>query len=88
VIRWRGELEAGLAAIPGVHVYPSDANFVLVRTPNPAKQVEQDLLAQGVAIRNVSRVGLLEGCLRISVRTPEENRRCIAALRAALAAVD
>lgn len=84
VVRWRRDLEAGLATIPGLRIYPSDANFLLVRTPNPANQVEQELLAQGVVIRNVSRAGLLDGCLRISVGTPEENLRCIAALRAAL----
>jgi histidinol-phosphate aminotransferase len=86
VVRWRRELAAGLAAVPGVRVYPSDANFVLIRTPDPADQVEQQLLAQGVVIRNVSRAGLLDRCLRISVGTPEENQRCIAALRAALGA--
>jgi histidinol-phosphate aminotransferase len=84
VVRWRGELEAGLATLSGVRVYPSDANFLLIRTPTPALQVEQRLLARGVAIKNVSRAGLLEGCLRITVGTPDENRRCIAALRAVL----
>jgi histidinol-phosphate aminotransferase len=42
------------------------------------------LLAQGVIVKNVARPGLLDGCLRITVGTPEENQRLVAALRAAL----
>jgi len=84
VVRWRRELEAGLTSIPGVRVYPSDANFLLVRTPNPAGPVQHQMLAHGVIVKNVSRLPLLDDCLRISVGTPEENQRCVAALRAAL----
>lgn len=87
VVRWRRELEAELGAIPGVHVYPSDANFLLVRTPEPAIQVEQRLLGQGVLVKNVARPGLLDRCLRITVGTPDENRRVVAALRGARAAI-
>jgi hypothetical protein len=76
--------EAELSAITGVHVYPSDANFLLVRTAHPASQVERRLLAESVIVKNVARPGLLDGCLRITVGTPEENRRLVAALRAAL----
>jgi histidinol-phosphate aminotransferase len=85
VVRWRRELEARLSAIPGVHVFPSDANFLLVRTPREASQVERRLLAASVLVKNVSRPGLLERCLRISVGTPQDNERLVAALGAALA---
>jgi histidinol-phosphate aminotransferase len=84
VVLWRRELELELRAITGLHVYPSDANFLLVRSVKPASQVEQRLVAKGVIIKNVSRPGLLDGCLRITVGTPEENQRLVAALRAAL----
>jgi histidinol-phosphate aminotransferase len=86
VVGWRQELEAELATIPGVQVFPSDANFLLVRTPDAASQVERRLLAAGVLIKNVARPGLLERCLRITVGTPHENERLVSALRAALAA--
>jgi histidinol-phosphate aminotransferase len=71
-------------SIAGLRVLPSDANLLRVRTPNWASRVEQQLLAQGVVIRNVSRAGLLDGCRRISGGTPEENQRCIAPLRVTL----
>jgi histidinol-phosphate aminotransferase len=84
VVCWRRELEAALATLPGVCVFPSDANFLLVRTAHPASQVERRLLAERVIVKNVARPGLLDRCLRITVGTPEENQRLVAALRAAL----
>ncbi len=80
----RRELEAGLRRIPGLTVFPSDANFVLVRTPGDAKRVFDRLLERGVLVRNLSRAGPLERCLRITAGTPEENETCLRALRAAV----
>jgi histidinol-phosphate aminotransferase len=82
----RRELEAGLRELPGVTVFPSDANFVLIRTPGDAKQVWERLLQRRVLVRNLSRPGPLEGCLRITAGTAEENETCLRALRAALEA--
>ncbi|HET6923877.1 MAG TPA: histidinol-phosphate transaminase [Anaeromyxobacteraceae bacterium] len=81
----RGELAAGLAAIPGLTVFPSDANFVLVRTPIDGQRAWQRLLERGVVVRNLSRPGPLANCLRVTAGTPEENQRCVDAMRAALA---
>jgi histidinol-phosphate aminotransferase len=80
----RRALEAGLAELPGLTVYPSDANFVLVRTPGDAKLVWERLLEQNVLVRNLSRPGPLQNCLRITAGTPEENSKCLEALRLAL----
>lgn len=55
-------------------VYPSDANFLLVKVDDP-KDLYRFLLADGIIVRDRSRVKLCEGALRITVGTPAENRR-------------
>ena len=80
----RRALEAGLRELPGLTVYPSDSNFVLVRTPGDAKRIWERLLERRILVRNLSRPGPLENCLRITAGTPQENEKCLEALRAAL----
>jgi histidinol-phosphate aminotransferase len=53
-------------------IYPSDANFLLVQVTDP-KAIYHYLLEQGIVVRDRSNVQLCEGCLRITVGTPEEN---------------
>lgn len=53
-------------------IYPSDANFILVKT-NDAKGIYNHLVGQGIIVRDRSKVELCEGCLRITIGTPEEN---------------
>src|ERR1700743_3324398 len=53
-------------------IYPSDANFILVKTTD-AKGIYDHLVGQGIIVRDRSKVELCEGCLRITVGTPEEN---------------
>ncbi len=77
----RQELAARLGAIAGVEVFPSDANFLLVRTSLPGGAVFAGLLARGVLVKNVSAPGPLERCVRITVGTDVENVRCVRALR-------
>ena len=81
VIELRHGLEAALRTIPGLVVYPSDANFLLLRVPADASEAARRLLQSGVLVKNVSRPGLLERCLRITVGTTSENKRCVDALR-------
>jgi histidinol-phosphate aminotransferase len=81
VVELRRALAAALREIPGLVVYPSDANFLLVRVPRDAGETFQRLLEARVLVKNVSRPGLLERCLRISVGTASENERCVRALR-------
>jgi histidinol-phosphate aminotransferase len=67
----------------GAHVYPSVTNFLLTRWQSPAEaQAVYDWLeARGMVVRNFSQHPLLPGHLRITVRTPEQNARLLAALK-------
>jgi histidinol-phosphate aminotransferase len=60
-------------------VYPSDANFLLVKMNDPVS-VYKKLLEQGIVVRDRSKVELCEGCLRITVGTAEENQTLLYAL--------
>ncbi|MDQ2808054.1 MAG: histidinol-phosphate transaminase [Chloroflexota bacterium] len=75
----RDVLAAGLAAWPGLHVYPSAANFLLVRVTAgqaAADAIYAGLRAQGILIRRYG-PGPLGGCLRISVGTEAQNGRVL-----------
>ncbi|MCH5327610.1 MAG: histidinol-phosphate transaminase [Coprobacter sp.] len=62
-------------------VYPSDANFLLVRTDD-ARRLYDFLVDRGIIVRNRDSVTLCEGCVRITVGTPAENRVLLEALDA------
>jgi histidinol-phosphate aminotransferase len=80
----RTSLKAGLKALPGVTVYPTAANFFLVRVADATRTFES-LKAQGVLVRNFHGAHpMLANCLRITVGTPEENRILLTALREAI----
>ena len=73
IVAERARLSAGLSELPGVRAWPSAANFVLVRVPRAA-EVRRRLRDEfSVLVRDFSAVPGLEGCLRISVGTREEN---------------
>lgn len=59
-------------------IYPSDANFLLVKVQDP-KGTYKYLVEQGIIVRDRSNVALCEGCLRITVGTPEENEKLLQA---------
>jgi histidinol-phosphate aminotransferase len=61
-------------------VYPSDANFVLVKMTD-ATGIYNYLKENGIIVRNRSNVILCEDCLRITVGTPRENGQLIEALK-------
>ena len=80
----RGRVQAGLANLP-VETWPSEANFILFRPlERPAKRVWSDLLDRSVLVRDCSSWDGLDGCLRVTIGTPEENRRFLEALEACL----
>jgi len=56
-----------------VHVYPTDANFVLVKVNN-ANATYHQLVDRSIIVRNRNSVTLCNDCLRITVGTPEENK--------------
>jgi histidinol-phosphate aminotransferase len=61
------------------HVFSSDANFLLARVTEP-KKIYDYLLEKGIVVRDRSKVELCEGCLRITVGTPAENKLLLSAL--------
>jgi len=81
--RGRGHLQAALKEL-GLKSWPSDANMILVRVPDPVRAFE-GMKARGVLVKNVSRMHpLLAGCLRLTVGTAEENQQMLSALQASL----
>lgn len=81
ILAQRESLSGILSGLPYVRkVFPSDANFLLVRVDDP-RALYDYLLAQGIIVRDRSRVRQCEGCLRITVGTPEENLRLAGALK-------
>lgn len=73
-----------LAALPGVEVFPSAANFLLIRVKN-SDHVFAELMNHKILVKNVSKMdALLANCLRISIGLPEENAALLEALAAIL----
>jgi histidinol-phosphate aminotransferase len=80
----RARLAAELAALPGVEVFPSAANFISLRVPD-ADQVCSKLRDEKVLIKNLSKMDkVLANCIRVTVSTPEENTAFLNALKASL----
>ena len=80
----RGKLFQALREMPGVHPFPSEANMILVRVPDAAKAFA-GLRGRQVLVKNVSKMHpLLDNCLRLTVGTPDENARLLAALKESL----
>jgi histidinol-phosphate aminotransferase len=82
----RALLAEALAAVPGVQVFPSAANFILARVPD-ADATNAYLLSRKVLVKNVGKMHtVLANCLRITVSTPEENAAFLEAFKASQAA--
>ncbi len=62
------------------HIYPTDANFILIKVADATATYEA-LLASGIVTRNRNKVSLCAGCLRITVGTPAENTELIEKLK-------
>jgi len=73
LVEERGRLVAGLAALP-VDVWPSGANFVLFRPRTvPGRDTWQALVERSVLVRDCSSWPRLEGCLRVTIGTTQED---------------
>ncbi len=80
LVRERDRLVEALERLPMVRrVYRSDANFVLVRVDEP-RAVYGRLIERGIIVRDRSQIPGCEGCLRLTVGTPDENAALIDAL--------
>ena len=77
-------LTEALQAMEGVEVVPSQANFVIFTTPLPADTLQDRLADRGVLVRNMGGYPELEGYLRVSAGTEEENNAFLDALDVSL----
>jgi histidinol-phosphate aminotransferase len=81
ILHQRSKLLEEFASVPCItRVYPTDANFVLVKTIDP-NAIYKFLIDKKIVVRNRNNVVLCEGCLRITVGTEAENRELLEALR-------
>ena len=76
----RHRVVEALTALPAITVYPSDANFILVRVPD-ADSAYQQLIDKKIIVRNRTHQPLCQNCLRITIGTPEENDILITTLQ-------
>jgi histidinol-phosphate aminotransferase len=81
IVNEREKLVKSLSQFPFViNIFPSDANFILIKTTEPEK-IYNYLVANGIIVRNRSKMPLCEGCLRITIGTEDENKKLIEALK-------
>ena len=81
IIKKKKILEKALTEISFVKkIYPSDANFILIKVDNANERYNQ-LVKKGIIIRNRTKDDLCENCLRITVGTEEENGKLIITLK-------
>jgi len=81
VLEQRKRLEKELLELSTVlHIYPSDANFLLVKTTAP-NELYDHLIKKEIVTRNRSKLALCEGCLRITIGTEQENTSLINAIK-------
>lgn len=78
IVSERENLFNKLSKINGIRLYPSEANFILFKIKDPDR-IYKGLLKEGVLVRNMK--GIVDGCLRVTVGTPEENRIFLKALK-------
>ena len=80
LVEERGRLEAALGSLE-VDMWPSAANFILFRPRGrDGAEVWQELVDRGVLVRNCASWPGLEGCLRVTLGTVEEDDEFLAAL--------
>lgn len=78
-VQERQRVLAALQDHPVYEALPSQANFFLLKTPD-ADAAYQHLLARGILVRRQDKLPMLEGCLRVSIGTPEQNGALLSAL--------
>jgi histidinol-phosphate aminotransferase len=80
ILKEREKLFSRMQGIPGVIVWPSEANFILFRVPD-GKAMLKSLRNESVLVRNMGSYPMCENCLRVTVGTPEENDLFIESLK-------
>jgi histidinol-phosphate aminotransferase len=80
-VQQRESLKEDLLKLPFTEtVYPSDANFLLVKMKE-ARKIYEFLSGKGIIVRDRSKVILCDDCLRITIGTPEENQQLLTVLK-------
>lgn len=80
ILEQKQEVLRALENSPAVmRIYPSDTNYFLMQTPKPKLLVEM-MEKAGIKIRDRSSVPGIEGCVRISIGTPEQNKAMLESL--------
>lgn len=81
IVDERERVFRALQRIEGLHPYPSQANFILMRLASGrGRELKQALEQQGILIRYFDKPGLRD-CVRVSIGTPEQNDRFLEALQ-------
>ncbi len=80
LISERKKLYNVFSKLPGVTAYPSETNFIMIRTDADASVIHRKLKQAGILIKNLSKPGSLKNCLRVTIGTPEENKEFLTAL--------
>lgn len=81
IVAERKKISEALSTISCIiKIYPSEANFLLVKTTEPDK-IYNYLIVNNIVVRNRSKVELCDGCLRITIGTPEQNQQLISLLK-------
>lgn len=81
IVEERGKMIRKLFKLPFVQVvYPSDANFILVKM-HDARGIYKYLTEQKIIVRDRSKIALCDDCLRITIGSPEENKKLRKALK-------
>lgn len=77
----RQRLFEKLSKLDGIRVYPSEANFLLIKfIDSPADKVYEHLLKEGIVVRNLVASPHTTGCLRVTIGTRRQNQRFLNAL--------
>jgi histidinol-phosphate aminotransferase len=84
LISERERLYNALSKLPGVTAYPSETNFIMIRTAADASVIHGKLKKACILIKNLNKPGPLKNCLRVTIGTPEENKEFLRRLKSIL----
>jgi histidinol-phosphate aminotransferase len=76
----REQMFTAMSKLKDMHLFPSQANFILFRI-DTSEELYRSLLEAGILIRNLNQPGALQGCLRVTVGRPEENKEFLEHLK-------
>jgi len=77
----RKKMYEELKKLPGINVFPSDANFFLIRVPDADKYFDK-LLEKSILVRNFNGSPGLDNCLRVTIGSSKENSQFLKAISA------